>query len=108
MKDKTGFYKTHYDSQRGWVMNNYPIEMLRGTKIKINNKEYNITPGFQKVITDKTFDNAKSMNDKEKLVFRDFLQKTEYFERIPTKGRESGRDKKNRNDLDNDVRRILN
>ena len=48
------------------------------------------------------------MTDTEKLVFRDFLQKTRYYNRNPTKGRLSGRDKYIRNDLDNDVMRILN
>ena len=47
------------------------------------------------------------MNDTEKLVFRDMLKKTDYYERIPTKSRMSGRDKYIKNDLDKDVRRIL-
>ena len=47
------------------------------------------------------------MNDKDKIVFRDMLQKTNYYNRIPTKERMSGRDKYFKNDLDNDVRRIL-
>ena len=36
------------------------------------------------------------------------LQKTEYYNRIPTKGRMSGRDEYIKNNLDNDVRKILN
>ena len=48
------------------------------------------------------------MSDMEKVVFRDILQKTTYYNRIPTKGRMSGRDKYIKNDLDNDVRKILN
>ena len=75
-KDNTGFYKTHYDPQRRWMMNKDPIKMLRGTEVKIINIEYNVTPGIQKVITDKSYNTAKSMNDKEKLVFRDILQET--------------------------------
>ena len=58
------------------MMNNDPIKMLRGTEVKIINIEYNVTPGIQKVITDKSYNTAKSMNDKEKLVFRDILQET--------------------------------
>ena len=68
--------------------------------------EYN--PGLQKVFTDKTYKTAKSMNDKENLVFRDNLQKTNIYDHIPTKGRMSGRDKYIKKDLDKDVRRILN
>ena len=48
------------------------------------------------------------MNDTEKLVFRDILQKTKYYNRIPTKRRLSGRDRYIKKDHDNDVRRILN
>ena len=48
------------------------------------------------------------MNDREKLVFRDILQKTKYYKRIPSKGRTFGRDKYIKYDLDNDVRKILN
>ena len=33
------------------------------------------------------------MNDKDKVVFRDMLQKTIYYDRIPTKRRMSSRDK---------------
>ena len=49
MTDNTEFFKTYYDKQRGWMLNNYAIRMLRGTEVKINDKEYNITPGIQKV-----------------------------------------------------------
>ena len=45
---------------------------------------------------------------KEKVVFRDILSKTGYYNRKPTKRRMSGRDRCIKNDLDNDVRRILN
>ena len=44
----------------------------------------------------------------EKVVFKDILQKTGYYKRVPTKSRMSGRDRYTQNDLDNDVRRILN
>ena len=44
----------------------------------------------------------------EKLVFRDMLQKTNYYNSTPTKGRLAGRDRYIINDLDNDVRTILN
>ena len=48
------------------------------------------------------------MSDTEKLVFGDILQKTDYYKRIPTKGRLLGRDRYVKDDLDNDVRRIQN
>ena len=48
------------------------------------------------------------MNDNEKLVFRDLLQKTKLCNRSPTKGRMSGRDRYVRNNLDDVVGRVLN
>ena len=89
------------------MLKNYPIKMLGRFKPKINDEECNITPGIQKVFTDTSYNSTKSMKDTEKLVFRDLLQKTEYYNRIPTKGRMSSRDNYIRNNLDDDVRRIL-
>ena len=48
------------------------------------------------------------MSDMEKLVFTDILLKTDYYKRLPTKGRMSGRDRYIKFELDNDVSRILN
>ena len=47
------------------------------------------------------------MNDMDKVVFRDMLQKTDYYNRIPTKVRISGRDKYIKNNLDSVVRKIF-
>ena len=107
MTDNTGFFKTQYDRQRGWILNNYPIKTPKGTNIEINEKEYNITPGLQKVLTDHSYDTAKSMSDKDKLIFRDFLVKTGYYKHKPGKGRMQGRDRYIRYELDNDVIRIM-
>ena len=104
MKDYTGFSKTYHDPQRGWMMNNYPIKMLRGTKVEINENIHNISPGFRKVLVDQPYVTAKPMTDKDKLIFRDILQKKSYYNRIPTKGR----DNCIKFDLDKDVSRILN
>ena len=106
-KNNIGFLKTYRDPQRGWMLNNHPIKMLGGTKLKVYDKKNNITPGIQKVFTDTSYNTAKSMSDTEKLVFRDILQNTDYNNCIPRKSRMSGRDKNIKNILDNDVRRIL-
>ena len=108
MVENTGFFKTHYDQQRGWMLNNEPIKMLGGTKIEIDKNEYNITPGLQKVFTDTKHDTAKSMSDMEKVIFRDILQKTNYKTYKRGKGNMSGRDRYIRYNLDDEVRRILN
>ena len=76
MSDNTGFFKTYQYPQRGWMMNNHPIKMLRGTKVEINGNKYNISPGIRKVLVDQSYDTAKSMTDKDKLIFRYILQKT--------------------------------
>ena len=89
------------------MLKNYPIKMLRGTEVKFNNKEHNIIPGIQKVFTDTSYNTAKSLNDMEKIVFRDILQITDYYKRLPTKGRLSGRDRYIKNDRDKEIRRFL-
>ena len=107
MRAKTGFFKTNHDFQRGWIINNHPIKMLRGTKVEINENKY-ITPGLRKVLVDQSYDTAKSMTDKDKLIIRDTLQKTGFYNRKPAKSCLTGRDRYIKYDLDNEVSRILN
>ena len=107
MIDNTGFFKTHYDQQRGWMINNIPIKSPGGTRIEVNENEYDLTKGIRNVLTNKTYRTAKSMSDMEKVVFRDFLSETRYYSRKPTKGKPSGLDKYIKNELDDDVRKIL-
>ena len=106
--DNTGFFKTNHDPQRSWRINNHPIKKLRGTKAEINENKYNISPGIRKVLVDQSCDTAKSMADKDKLIFRVILHKTGYYNRKPTKSCLSGRDRYIKIDFDNDVSRILN
>ena len=108
MKDNTGIFKTQDNPLSGWILNIFSIGTPGGTKVEISGNKYDITPGLQKVLIDKKYETAKSMSDTEKVVFRDILSKTNYFNRKRTKGRMSGRDRYTKNDLDNDVRRILN
>ena len=75
MRDNTGFLETNHELQRGWMLNIYPIKMIRGTEVKINDNKYNITPGIQKVLVDSKYKTAKSMKDTEKIVLRDILKK---------------------------------
>ena len=83
MTTNTGFFKTYHDPNRGWILNEYPITIIDGTKIEINGNKYNITPGLQKVLTDRKYKTAKSLNDADKVVFRDILLKTGYYKRLP-------------------------
>ena len=107
MSDNAGFFKTHYDKQRGWVLKNMSIKSLGGTKIQVDENEYDLTKGIRDVLTKKTNKSIKSLNDNEKVVLRDFLSKTGYYSRKPTKGKPSGLDNYIKNDLDDDVRKIL-
>ena len=61
MADNTGFFKTYHNPQHGWLINIHPIKMLRGTKVEINENNYNISPGIEKVLVDQSYDTAKSM-----------------------------------------------
>ena len=108
MKDNTGFFKSHYDTQRGWMLNNYPIKTAGKTNVKIGGNKQDITPGLQKVFTHTKYETAKLMSDTEKVVFKDILSKTNYYNRKLTKGKMSNRDRFIENDLDNDVIKILN
>ena len=37
LADNTGFFKTHYDSQHGWMLNNKPIKSSGGIEVEIKN-----------------------------------------------------------------------
>ena len=76
MTDNTGFFKTYHNPQHVWMINDHALKMLRVTKVEINENKNNISPGFRKVLFDQSYDTAKSMTDKYRLVFRDILQKT--------------------------------
>ena len=108
MADNAGFFKTQYDQQRGWMLNNIPIKSPGGTKIQVDENEYNLTKGIRNVLTQKTYRSIKSLNDNEKVVLRDFLSKIGYYNRKPTKGKPSGLDNYIRYELDDEVRKILN
>ena len=103
-----GFFKTTKDQKHGWIWNAYPVKIIGGTEVQIKDKKFNITPGIQNVLVDSPYNTIKSMNDMDKIVFRYKLQKTDFYNRKPTKGRISGRDKYIKNNLDNDARKILN
>ena len=95
MTDNTGFFKTYHDPHRGWIINNHLIKVLRGSKVEINENKYNIAPGIRKVIVDQSYDTAKSMTDKDKLIFRDILQKTGSYNHKLTKSRLTGQSNDN-------------
>ena len=108
MKNNTNFFQTSGEPEHGWMWSGYPNKTLGGTEVEINEKNYNLSPGIQKVLVKTSNNTAKSINDMDKVVFGDLLQKFKYFNLKPTKRRISGRDRYMKNNLDRDVRRILN
>ena len=82
--------------------------MVGGTKVEINDNEYKVPSGLQKVFTNKSYDTANSTNDMEKVIFRDILQKTIYNSRKRQKGPMSGRDRYIQNKRHDAVRQISN
>ena len=65
------------------MWNGYPVEIFGGTEVEINDNKFNITAGIQKVLVDSSFNTLKSMNDMDKVVFWDMLQKIDYYNRKP-------------------------
>ena len=47
------------------MLNNHPINILRGTETKINGNKYNITPGLQRVFTETSNTPLTNLNDKD-------------------------------------------
>ena len=75
MRSNTGFFQIYEDPENRWLWNGYPVKRLGGTEVEINDKTYNITPGIQKVSVIISYNSAKSMNDKDKKVYRDMSQR---------------------------------
>ena len=57
--------KQNIPPKHGWMLNNHPNNILRGTEIEINGNKYNITPGLQKVFTETSNLPLKKLNDKD-------------------------------------------
>ena len=74
MKNNTGSFKTTEDPEHDLIWIGYPIKILGGTEVEINDIKHNITPGIRKVLVDSTDQNVKSRNDMDKVVFRDSLK----------------------------------
>ena len=63
--NNTGFFKTYHHPQRGWMWNGYPVKILRGSEVEINDKKFNITPNLQKVFIQTSNIPLKKLNDQE-------------------------------------------
>ena len=68
------------------MWNDYPVEILGGTEVQLKYNKFNITPGIQKVLVDSSYNTIKSINDMDKRVFKDMLQKTDVLTVYQQKG----------------------
>ena len=99
MKEKEkGFFKIRedIDGQRYW--NNLPIEILGDSRIKIEGKNFNITPNLQNVFTDTTGKSLEKLTKKENQTYKKLSNTPNYKNYRPKYGEfNSGRYKTTEN-----------
>ena len=78
MTTNTAFFKTYYDRVRGWTGNGYTIKTIAGTEVEINDKNFNITPGIRKVLTDTPNIPLKELNDKDREIPINILESLDF------------------------------
>ena len=78
MKNNTGFFQTYEDREHGWMWNGYTVKVSRSTEVKTNDKNFMITPGFQKVLIDKSNIPLKKLNDKDREIFINILESLDF------------------------------
>ena len=74
MTTNTGFFKTYYDRERGWIWNGHPVKMICGTEVEINDKKFNINSNLQKVFTQTSNIPLKQLNDQEWEIYKNILE----------------------------------
>ena len=74
----TGFFKTYHDPEYGWMLNGYPIKIIRGTEIEINDKKINITPGIRKIFTETSNIPVKQLNDEDREIYNNTLKTLDF------------------------------
>ena len=100
MTINTGFSKTYYDRERDWKWNSYPVEMLRGSEVKIHDKKLNITPNLQKTFTQRSDIPLKNLNHQEWEIYKNILETLDFENYKPKSGEnKSGRYKYSKTNL---------
>ena len=74
MKNIIGFSNIEEKSNGDIFWNGFPVEKRGGNKLKIEEKIYDTTPGFQKVLTDTSNTPMKKLNDKDRKIFNKYLE----------------------------------
>ena len=78
MKNNTGLFQTFEDREHGWMWSGYTVKVSRSTEVKINDKKFMITPGFQKVLIDTSNILLKKLNDKDREIFINNLESLDF------------------------------
>ena len=74
------------------MWNGYPVKMIRGTEIKINDKIFNITPNIQQVFTQTSNTPLKKLNDQEWELYKNILETFNFKNYVSDSGeKNSGR-----------------
>ena len=82
------------------MWNGYPVKMLRGTEVEINDKKFNITPNLQKVFSQTFNIPLKKLNDQEWEIFKNILETLNFENYEPKSGEtRSGRYKYSKTNL---------
>ena len=74
MGNISGFLNIEETDDGKVFWNVFPVEKVDGNKLKINGKISNITPGFQKVITETSNIPLKKINNQDKEIFINNLE----------------------------------
>ena len=97
MKKNVGFFNIEERDNGDLFWNGFPVEKMGGNKLKINDKIIYITPGIQKVLTDKTNIPIKQLNDEDRDIFTNILENLNFENYKPVRGEsKSGRYKQSK------------
>ena len=92
MKNKIGFFNIEENDNGDIIWNGFLVEKVGGNKLKINEKIYDITPGFQKVLTDTSNIPMTKINYNDREVFTNILESLDVDKYKAIRGEsESGR-----------------
>ena len=97
MTTNTGFSRKYYDREHRWISNGYPIKLLGGTEVEINNKKYNISRGIQNVFTQSSNKPLKKSKNQEREIYNNILETLDFKNYKPKSGEsKSGRYKQSK------------
>ena len=86
MTTNTGFLKTYYDREVGWIWNGHPVKMLGGTEVEINNKNFNLGRDIKNVFTQTSNIPLKELNNQEREIYNNNLKTLDFEKYKPKSG----------------------